>query len=164
MRSLGKFKHNSEERGLHHKINAFHSRFYGIRSCRVGSEELTEIMHRVFGNVMAEIKGKSSLSHEEATLSGVNDLQSPPRVRTRGRPKNRMGSNTKKKIANATKKKKKAALNGGSMIQSSSSLYDAHDMNCPGEDDRSFEVLAPFALWKILRKPGIGVPEGSCNK
>ncbi|RYR73612.1 hypothetical protein Ahy_A02g008037 [Arachis hypogaea] len=79
----------------------------------------------------AKSKGNSSLSHEDATLSDVNNLQSPPRVRTRGHPKNRLGSNMKKKIANATKKKKKPALSelslldGGLMIQSSSSLYDA---------------------------------------
>ncbi|KAL4371202.1 hypothetical protein AHAS_Ahas06G0142200 [Arachis hypogaea] len=50
-------------------------------------------------------KGESSLSHEEATLSDVNKLQSLPRVRTRGRPKNRLGSNLEKKILNTTKKK-----------------------------------------------------------
>ncbi|RYR29008.1 hypothetical protein Ahy_B01g053268 [Arachis hypogaea] len=55
------------------------------------SEELTRILHRAFDNVMAEMqeyqarsKRKILLSHEEATLSDVNDLQSPPRVRTRG--------------------------------------------------------------------------------
>ncbi|XP_072062059.1 protein FAR-RED ELONGATED HYPOCOTYL 3-like [Arachis hypogaea] len=54
------------------------------------SEELTEILHRAFDKVMAEMgeyqgrsKGKSLLNHEEATLSNVNDLQSPPRVKTR---------------------------------------------------------------------------------
>ncbi|RYQ92478.1 hypothetical protein Ahy_B09g098716 isoform A [Arachis hypogaea] len=48
------------------------------------SEELAEILHRTFDNVMAEMqeyqvksKGKSSLSHKDATLSYVNDLQSP---------------------------------------------------------------------------------------
>ncbi|QHO19383.1 Protein FAR-RED ELONGATED HYPOCOTYL [Arachis hypogaea] len=80
------------------------------------SEELTEILHRAFDKVMAEMgeyqgrsKGKSLLNHEEATLSNVNDLQSPPRVKTRGRPKNRLGSNLEKKISNALKKKKKTA-------------------------------------------------------
>ncbi|RYR15800.1 hypothetical protein Ahy_B04g072737 [Arachis hypogaea] len=62
------------------------------------SEELTRILHRAFDNVMAEMqeyqarsKGKSLLSHEEVTLSDVNDLQIPPHVRTRGWPKNRLG-------------------------------------------------------------------------
>ncbi|RYR27648.1 hypothetical protein Ahy_B01g051667 [Arachis hypogaea] len=71
-------------------------------------EELTRILHRAFDKVMAEMeeyqersKGKSLLMHEEATLSNVNDLQSPPRVKTRGRPKNRLGSNLEKKISNA---------------------------------------------------------------
>ncbi|RYR14803.1 hypothetical protein Ahy_B04g071503 isoform A [Arachis hypogaea] len=45
------------------------------------SEELTEISHRAFDNVTTEMqkyqaksKGKSSLSHEDTTLSDVNDL------------------------------------------------------------------------------------------
>ncbi|RYR08618.1 hypothetical protein Ahy_B05g076392 [Arachis hypogaea] len=78
------------------------------------SEELTGILHRAFDNVMAEMqkyqersKGKSLLTHKEAMLSDVNDLQSPPRVRTRGRHKNKLGSNLEKKISNATKKQKK---------------------------------------------------------
>ncbi|RYR02622.1 hypothetical protein Ahy_B06g081424 isoform A [Arachis hypogaea] len=85
------------------------------------------------------------LSHEDVTLNDVNDLQSLRHVRTRGCLKNRLRSNMKKRIANATKKKKKPALSelnfldGGSMIQSNSSLYCAHDMNYPGEDGRSFE-------------------------
>ncbi|QHO06738.1 Protein FAR-RED ELONGATED HYPOCOTYL [Arachis hypogaea] len=68
------------------------------------SEELTGILHRAFDKVMAEMeeyqeisKGKSLLTYEEATLSNVNDLQSPPRVKTRGRPKNRLGSNLEKR-------------------------------------------------------------------
>ncbi|QHO52965.1 uncharacterized protein DS421_2g43740 [Arachis hypogaea] len=92
-------------------------------------------------------KGKSLLTHEEATLSNVNDLQNPPRVKTRGRPKNRLGSNLEKKISNAMKKKKKTApselnlLNSGSSIQSSSTLYNAPDMNYPREDCISFSFL-----------------------
>ncbi|RYR09145.1 hypothetical protein Ahy_B05g077248 isoform B [Arachis hypogaea] len=45
------------------------------------SEELTGILHRAFDKVMVEMeeyqersKGKSLLTHEEATLSNVNDL------------------------------------------------------------------------------------------
>ncbi|RYQ95459.1 hypothetical protein Ahy_B08g090759 [Arachis hypogaea] len=48
------------------------------------TEELIGFLHQAFDNVMAEMqeyqarsKEKSSLSHEEATLSDVNDLQSP---------------------------------------------------------------------------------------
>ncbi|RYR56963.1 hypothetical protein Ahy_A05g022700 [Arachis hypogaea] len=81
------------------------------------SEELTAILHRAYDNVMAEmeaLKGKrngtSSLSHEDANLESVNELQSPPRIRTRGRPKNRLGSKLEKQIANATKKKKTKVL------------------------------------------------------
>ncbi|RYR02136.1 hypothetical protein Ahy_B06g080967 [Arachis hypogaea] len=80
------------------------------------SEELTRILHGAFDKVMAEMqeyqeisKRKILLSHEEGTLSDVNDLQSPPHIKTRGRPKNRLGSNLEKKISNAIKKKKKTA-------------------------------------------------------
>ncbi|RYR76939.1 hypothetical protein Ahy_A01g001440 isoform E [Arachis hypogaea] len=81
------------------------------------SEELTAILHCAYDNVMAEMealkakrKGTSSLSHEDANLESVNELQSPPRIRTRGRPKNRLGSKLEKQIANATKKKKTKVL------------------------------------------------------
>ncbi|RYQ86049.1 hypothetical protein Ahy_B10g105710 [Arachis hypogaea] len=91
-------------------------RSHNISEFASGSEEFTGILHRAFDKVMAEMeeyqekkKGKSLLTHEEATLSNMNDLQSPPRIKTRGRPKNRLGSNLKKKISNAMKKKKKTA-------------------------------------------------------
>ncbi|RYR29518.1 hypothetical protein Ahy_B01g053932 [Arachis hypogaea] len=89
------------------------------------SEEFTRILHHAFDNVMAEMQ------EYQAKSKG-------------GRPKNGLGPNMEKKIANATKKKKKPTLSelnlldGGSMIQSSSSIYDAHDMNYPREDYRSF--------------------------
>ncbi|RYR58416.1 hypothetical protein Ahy_A05g024181 [Arachis hypogaea] len=58
------------------------------------SEELTAILHRAYDNVMVEMeelkakrKGTCSLSHKDANLESVNELQSPPRVRRRGRPK-----------------------------------------------------------------------------
>ncbi|RYR41185.1 hypothetical protein Ahy_A08g037576 [Arachis hypogaea] len=59
----------------------------------------------------AKRNGTCSLSHEDANLESVNELQSPPRVRTRRRPKNRLGSKLDKQIANASKKKKTKALN-----------------------------------------------------
>ncbi|RYQ93113.1 hypothetical protein Ahy_B09g099379 [Arachis hypogaea] len=115
------------------------------------SEELTGILHRAFDKVMAEMeeyqersKEKSLLTHEEATLSNMNDLQNPPRVKTRVQLKNRLGSNLEKKISNTMKKKKKTALSElnlsdfGSSIQSSSTLYNAPDMNYPREDCTSF--------------------------
>ncbi|RYQ89923.1 hypothetical protein Ahy_B09g096317 isoform D [Arachis hypogaea] len=83
------------------------------------SEEFTRILHQAFDKIMTEMeeyqerrKGKSLLTHEEATLSNVNDLQNPPRIKTRGRPKNRLGSNLKKKISNAMKKKKDSSKRG----------------------------------------------------
>ncbi|QHN95715.1 Transposon protein [Arachis hypogaea] len=106
------------------------------------SEELTAIMHRAYDNVMVEIeelkakrKGTSSLSHEDANLESVNELQSPPRIRTRGRPKNRLGSKLDKQIANASKKKKTKALNelnlfdAASVVHSNSSQYQGRVMN-----------------------------------
>ncbi|RYR67383.1 hypothetical protein Ahy_A03g013721 [Arachis hypogaea] len=106
------------------------------------SEELTAILHRAYDNVMVEMeelkakrKGICSLSHEDANLESVNELQSPPRVRTRGRPKNRLGSKLDKQIANASKKKKMKALSelnlfdAASVVQPNSSQYYGHVMN-----------------------------------
>ncbi|RYR25732.1 hypothetical protein Ahy_B02g059717 [Arachis hypogaea] len=86
-------------------------------------------------SLKAKRKGTSSLSHEDANLESVNELQSPPRIRTRGRPKNRLGSKLDKQIANATKKKKTKALNelnlfdAASVVHSNSSQYQARVMN-----------------------------------
>ncbi|RYR74420.1 hypothetical protein Ahy_A02g009136 [Arachis hypogaea] len=50
------------------------------------SEELTEILHCVYDNAMVEMqehkakrKEKCSLSHDDASLENINELQSPPR-------------------------------------------------------------------------------------
>ncbi|RYR13798.1 hypothetical protein Ahy_B04g070599 isoform I [Arachis hypogaea] len=71
--------------------------FIGVNQHK--SEELTLILHRAYDNIVVEMqelkakrKGTCSLSHEDANLESVNELQSPPRVRTRGHPKNRLGS------------------------------------------------------------------------
>ncbi|RYR23046.1 hypothetical protein Ahy_B03g068322 [Arachis hypogaea] len=81
------------------RFNELVFRSQNICEFALESEELTAIMHRAYDNVMVEMealkakrKGTSSLSHEDANLESVNELQSPPRVRTRGRPKNRLGS------------------------------------------------------------------------
>ncbi|XP_015933166.1 protein FAR-RED ELONGATED HYPOCOTYL 3-like [Arachis duranensis] len=78
------------------------------------SDELTRILHWKFDKVMAEMqeyqersKGKSLLYHEEATLSDVNDLQSPPRIKTRGRLKNKLGLNFEKKDLKCHEEKEK---------------------------------------------------------
>ncbi|RYQ90751.1 hypothetical protein Ahy_B09g096755 isoform A [Arachis hypogaea] len=101
-------------------------------------EELTGILHRVFDNVMVEMqeyqersKEKCLLSHEEVTLSDVNNFQSPPCVKIRGRSKNRLGSNLEKKISNDEEKEKASSkrqlnlLDGEPTIQPSSSFYNA---------------------------------------
>ncbi|XP_072090857.1 protein FAR-RED ELONGATED HYPOCOTYL 3-like [Arachis hypogaea] len=121
------------------------------------SEELTAILHRAYDNVMAEMealkakrKGTSSLSHEDANLESVNELQSPPRIRTRGRPKNRLGSKLEKQIANATKKKKTKVLSeinlfdAASAAHSSCSQYQGQVINyqvrVPAAGDNSLGV------------------------
>ncbi|MED6139210.1 hypothetical protein PIB30_081732 [Stylosanthes scabra] len=45
----------------------------------------------------AKLKENPTIIHEDGSLSEINDLQSPPHVRSRGRPKKRLGSNTDKK-------------------------------------------------------------------
>ncbi|RYQ85590.1 hypothetical protein Ahy_B10g105154 [Arachis hypogaea] len=121
------------------------------------SEELTAILHRAYDNIMAEMealkakrKGTSSLSHEDANLESVNELQSPPRIRTRGRPKNRLGSKLEKQIANATKKKKTKVLSeinlfdAASAAHSNCSQYQGHVMSyqfrVPAAGDNSLGV------------------------
>ncbi|RYR36507.1 hypothetical protein Ahy_A09g041473 [Arachis hypogaea] len=121
------------------------------------SEELTAILHRAYDNVMAEMealkgkrKGTSSLSHEDANLESVNELQSPPRIRTRGRPKNRLGSKLEKQIANSTKKKKTKVLSeinlfdAASVAHSSCSQYQGQVINyqfrVPAAGDNSLGV------------------------
>ncbi|RYR21407.1 hypothetical protein Ahy_B03g066684 [Arachis hypogaea] len=119
------------------------------------SEELTAILHRAYDNVMVEMeelkakrKGTCSLSHEDANLESVNELQSPPRVRRRGRPKNRLGSKLDKQIANASKKKKTKTLNelnlfdAASVARPNSSQYHGHVM--------SYQFRKPAAGDKFL--------------
>ncbi|RYR08257.1 hypothetical protein Ahy_B05g075844 [Arachis hypogaea] len=107
--------------------------------------ELTGILHRAFDNVMAEMqeyqaksKGKSSLSHEDATLSDVNELQSPHVLEQEVVPRTDWDQIWKKNCKCNKEKEKLNILDDGSMIQSSSNLYDPQDMNYPREDYRSF--------------------------
>ncbi|XP_057760575.1 protein FAR-RED IMPAIRED RESPONSE 1-like [Arachis stenosperma] len=107
------------------------------------SDKLTAILHRAYDKVMVEMeelkakrKGTCSLSHEDANLESVNEFQSPPRIRTRGHPKNRLGSKLDKQIANASKKKKTKDLNElnlfhtASVVHPNSSQYQGRVMNC----------------------------------
>ncbi|QHO42998.1 Transposon protein [Arachis hypogaea] len=108
----------------------------------IAAEELTTILHRAYDNLMVEMeelkakkKGTCLLSHEDANLESINELQSSPRIRTRGRPKNRLGSKLDKQIANASKKKKTKALNElnlfdvASVVRPNSSQYQGRIMN-----------------------------------
>ncbi|RYR65948.1 hypothetical protein Ahy_A03g011871 isoform A [Arachis hypogaea] len=103
------------------------------------SEELTAILHRAYDNIMVEMeelkakrKGTCSLSHEDANLKSVNELQSPPRVRTIGRPKNRLDCKYLKEEENESSKRGKSDLNlfdATSVLQANSSQYHRHVMN-----------------------------------
>ncbi|RYR58033.1 hypothetical protein Ahy_A05g023689 [Arachis hypogaea] len=143
------------------------------------SDEFTAILHCAYDKVMVEMeelkdkrKGTCLLSHEDAKLESVNELQSPPRIRTRGRPKNRLGSKLDKQIANASKKKKTKDLNelnlfyAASVVHPNSSQYQEHVMNYhfrePVAVDRVFTlcpscVSAPSCVaassWLELVKP-----------
>ncbi|XP_057756213.1 protein FAR-RED ELONGATED HYPOCOTYL 3-like [Arachis stenosperma] len=105
-------------------------------------EVLTAILHCAYDNVVVEMeelkvkrKGTCSLSHEDDSLESVNELQSPPMVRTRGHPKNRLGSKLDKQIANASKKKKMKVLSelnlfyAASVVQPNSNQYHEHVIN-----------------------------------
>ncbi|MED6175511.1 hypothetical protein PIB30_079032 [Stylosanthes scabra] len=55
---------------------------------------LTAMVHRSYDNLEAEMKeykaqnnGKAIITHQDVSLSEMNDLQSPTRIRSRGRPK-----------------------------------------------------------------------------
>ncbi|RYR04512.1 hypothetical protein Ahy_B06g084269 [Arachis hypogaea] len=108
------------------------------------SEELTVILHHAYDNVMAKMeslkakrKGISSLSHEDANLESVNELQSPQGFE-------------QEDIANATKKKKTKVLSeinlfdATSVVHSNSSQYQGHVMNyqfrVPAAGDNSLGV------------------------
>ncbi|QHO46559.1 Transposon protein [Arachis hypogaea] len=95
----------------------------------------------------AKRKGTCSLSHEDANLESINELQSPARVRTRQHPKNRPGSKLDKQIANASKKKKTKALSElnlfyiASVVQANSSQYHGHVMNYQFRDPAADRFL-----------------------
>ncbi|MED6125379.1 hypothetical protein PIB30_068030 [Stylosanthes scabra] len=89
-----------------------------FEACQVGaaSNGRIAIVHRGLDRIFNELeqyeeeekeqakeKGKTTLSHEDCTVSDMNDLQSPQHVRSRGRPRKRLGSNLEKKIAKRNK-------------------------------------------------------------
>ncbi|MED6127603.1 hypothetical protein PIB30_089601, partial [Stylosanthes scabra] len=93
-----------------------------FEACQVGSQSVgrTMIVHRGLDRIFSELqeykeqekeqakeKGKTTISHEDCSLNKINDLQSPQHVRSRGRPRKRLGSNLEKKIANVTKRKQR---------------------------------------------------------
>ncbi|MED6119183.1 hypothetical protein PIB30_009583 [Stylosanthes scabra] len=51
----------------------------------------------------AKLRENPSIVLEDGSLSEINDLQSPPHVRSRGRPKKRLGSITEKKNSKCNK-------------------------------------------------------------
>ncbi|MED6111478.1 hypothetical protein PIB30_052666 [Stylosanthes scabra] len=93
-----------------------------FKACQVGSksEGRTTIVHSDLDRIFSELqeyeeeekkqakeKGKTTISHEDCSLNEINDFQSPQHVRSRGRPRKRLGSNLEKKIANETKRKQR---------------------------------------------------------
>ncbi|MED6118053.1 hypothetical protein PIB30_115857, partial [Stylosanthes scabra] len=78
---------------------------------------LTSIVNRGYDKIEDEIKeykekwnGDITITHENGSTFGMNDLQSPSRVRARGRPKKRLGSTLEKLIASRMKKRKDACM------------------------------------------------------
>ncbi|RYR19783.1 hypothetical protein Ahy_B03g064673 [Arachis hypogaea] len=99
----------------------FHS--HNICEFAPESEELIGILHWVFDNVKTKIQEYQERSKEKRSdVERRERLQSLPRVRTRGRPKNRLGSNLEKKISNATKKKKKPASSELNLLDGRSTI------------------------------------------
>ncbi|QHO47192.1 Transposon protein [Arachis hypogaea] len=97
---------------------------------------MTAFLHRAYDNVMAEMESlKAKRNHEDTNLESVNKFQSPPRIRTKGRTKNRLGSKLDKQIANAAKKKKTKVLSeinlfdAASVVYSNNRQYQGHVMN-----------------------------------
>ncbi|MED6167862.1 hypothetical protein PIB30_006833 [Stylosanthes scabra] len=96
-----------------------------FKACQVGSASngLIAIVHRGLDIIFIELqeykeeekeqakeKRRTTISHEDCTVSDINNLQSPQHVRSRGRPRKRLGSNLKKKIAKETNKKKRHTM------------------------------------------------------
>ncbi|MED6221157.1 hypothetical protein PIB30_051775 [Stylosanthes scabra] len=82
------------------------------------SKGLAAILHRAYDKAYAEMvafkakeKGdKTVMKHQEGSLDGMNDLHSSTRVKSRGRPRKRLGSTLEKQIASSSNKKKRKAL------------------------------------------------------
>ncbi|MED6141098.1 hypothetical protein PIB30_099991 [Stylosanthes scabra] len=91
-----------------------------IEMSEFGSESkgLAVILHRAYDKAYAEMVdfkakekgGKIVMTHQEGSLDGMNDLHSPTRVKSIGRPRKRLGSTLEKQIASSSNKKKRKAL------------------------------------------------------
>ncbi|MED6124407.1 hypothetical protein PIB30_058629 [Stylosanthes scabra] len=99
------------------RYNGMISRSYTSAEEASGFKVLTVKYHLALDKLDAEMKEfKAKLKenpiiiHEDGSLNEINDLQSPPHARSRGRPKKRLGSNTEKKIASALKRKKRKVV------------------------------------------------------
>ncbi|MED6133643.1 hypothetical protein PIB30_030038 [Stylosanthes scabra] len=79
-----------------------------FEACQVGSTSngRIAIVHRGLDRIFSELdeykeeekeqaneKGRTTISHEDCTESDINDLQRPQHMRSRGRPRKRLGSN-----------------------------------------------------------------------
>ncbi|MED6209348.1 hypothetical protein PIB30_053743 [Stylosanthes scabra] len=91
-----------------------------IEMSEFGSESkgLATVLHRAYDKAYAEMvvfkaneKGdKTVMTHQEGSLGGMNNLHNPTRVKSRGRPRKRLGSTLEKQIATSSNKKKRKAL------------------------------------------------------
>ncbi|MED6183785.1 hypothetical protein PIB30_040912 [Stylosanthes scabra] len=100
-----------------------------------GSEStgLAVILHRAYDKAYEEMldfkakekEVKTGVTHHGGSLDGMdgmNDLHSPTRVRSRGRPRKRLGSTLEKQIASSSNKKKRKALSEANV--ENSRLFD----------------------------------------
>ncbi|MED6163341.1 hypothetical protein PIB30_078922 [Stylosanthes scabra] len=96
---------------------------------------MAAILHRVYDKAYVEMQkfkakekeGKTIITHEEGSLNEINELQSPARVRSRRRPKKKLGSNLEKQIASAFNKKKRKALSEVTAADENSRLVQSQN-------------------------------------
>ncbi|MED6147139.1 hypothetical protein PIB30_041243 [Stylosanthes scabra] len=79
-----------------------------------GSDVLTAMVHSAYDKLEADMKEykrnsevECIVKHDDGSVKLLAKLQTPKPIRSRGRPKKRLGSALDKKIANKKKKKEK---------------------------------------------------------
>ncbi|MED6162910.1 hypothetical protein PIB30_074970 [Stylosanthes scabra] len=79
-----------------------------------GNDVLTAMVHSAYDKLEADMKEykrnsevECTVRHNDGSMKLLTELQTPKPIRSRGRPKKRLGSALDKKIANKKKKKEK---------------------------------------------------------